>query len=130
MIRVLVIGESTPARAGITQSLCRIDDVDIIAHARGRSSVFTLVATLRPDVVFVDELRWASLAVTRVREALQAHPDAVVIGLVEHPDAGWIVEGLRAGATAVVPRDLQPSTLARVLHEALHDSRVNERHAA
>jgi DNA-binding NarL/FixJ family response regulator len=54
-----------------------------------------------------------------------------VIGLVERPDAGWIVEGLRAGATAVVPRDLDPSTLALVLDEALaHDSRVNERHAA
>jgi DNA-binding NarL/FixJ family response regulator len=131
VIRVLVIGDSSPTRAGITRALCRIERVDIIAHARGRTSIYTLVETLRPDVVFVDELRGPGLAVTRVREALAAHPATVVIGLVERPDAGWIVEGLRAGATAVVPRDLDPSTLALVLDEALaHDSRVNERHAA
>jgi DNA-binding NarL/FixJ family response regulator len=131
VIRALVIADSSPTRASITRALCRIDDVDIVAHARGHASVFTLVATLRPDVVFVDEPRHAAQAVVRVREVRAAHPLAVVIGLVERPDAGWIVEGLRAGATAVVPRDLSPSTLALVLDEALaHDSRVNERHAA
>lgn len=131
MIRALVIGESGPARTSITRALCRIDDVDIVAHARGHASVFTLVDTLRPDVVFVDEPRRVTEAIARIREIRTAHPAAVVIGLVERPDAGWIVEGLRAGATAVVPRDLSPSTLALVLDEALaHDSRVNERHAA
>jgi DNA-binding NarL/FixJ family response regulator len=131
VIRVLVIGESHPVRANLTRALCRIEDVDIVAHARGRNSVFTLVDTLRPDVVFVDELLWSGHSVARVREALAAYPPTVVIGLVERPDAGWIVEGLRAGATAVVPRDLEPTTLALVLDEALaHDSRVNERHAA
>jgi DNA-binding NarL/FixJ family response regulator len=131
VIRALVIGDSSPVRANLTRALCRIEDVDIVAHARGRSSVFALVDTLRPDVVFVDEMLWTGQSVSRVREALAAHPRTVVIGLVERPDAGWIVEGLRAGATAVVPRDLHPTTLALVLDEALaHDSRLNERHAA
>lgn len=131
MIRALVIGESGPTRGSITRALCRIEDVDIVAHARGHASVFSLVATLRPDVVFVDEARCVAQAVARVREVRAAHPAAVVIGLVERPDAGWIVDGLRAGATAVVPRDLDPTTLALVLDEALaHDSRLNERHAA
>jgi DNA-binding NarL/FixJ family response regulator len=129
MIRALVVGDASPARASLTRALCRIDEVDIVAHAHGHSSIFTLVATLRPDVVFIDEQRWAAEAVARVREARGAHPGTVVIGLLEHPEAGWTVEGLRAGATAVVPRDLNPTTLGLVIDEAL-DSRFNERHAA
>jgi DNA-binding NarL/FixJ family response regulator len=127
MIRALIVGESSPSRASLTRALCRIDDVDIVAHARGRTSVFTLVETLRPDVVFVDEMQWTGQSVARVREVRVAHPAAVVIGLVERPDTGWIVEGLRAGASAVVPRDLDPSTLGLVLAEALAP---DERHAA
>lgn len=129
MIRALVIADSSPTRTSITGALCAISAVDIVAHASGTAPVGTLVETIRPDVVFVDELRWVGEAVARVREVRTAHPEAVVIGLVERPDAGWIVDGLRAGATAVVPRDLDPTTLALVLDEALN-SRVNERHAA
>jgi DNA-binding NarL/FixJ family response regulator len=131
MIRALVIGESSRTRASLTRALCSIERIDIVAHARGHASVFALVEMLRPDVVFVDEQRFAGQAVARVREVRAACPAAVVIGLVDRPDAGWIVDGLRAGATAVVPRDLHATTLALVLDEALaHDSRVNERHAA
>lgn len=129
MIRALVIADSNPTRTSITGALCALSAVDIVAHASGTAPVGTLVETIRPDVVFVDELRWVGEAVARVREVRTAHPEAVVIGLVERPDAGWIVDGLRAGATAVVPRDLDPTTLALVLDEALN-SRVNERHAA
>jgi DNA-binding NarL/FixJ family response regulator len=129
VIRALVIADSSPTRTSITGALCAISAVDIVAHASGTAPVGTLVETIRPDVVFVDELRWVGEAVARVREVRTAHPEAVVIGLVERPDAGWIVDGLRAGATAVVPRDLDPTTLALVLDEALN-SRVNERHAA
>lgn len=131
MIRALIVGDSSPARASLTRALCSLEGVEVIAHARGRSSVFSLVETLRPDVVFVDEQRWTGHAIARVRDALAAYPPTVVIGLVELSDAGWIVEGLRAGAAAVVPRELGASTLGLVLDEALaHDSRVNERHAA
>lgn len=129
MIRALVIADSSPTRTSITGALCAISAVDIVAHASGAAPVGALVETIRPDVVFVDELRWVGEAVARVREVRAAHAEAVVIGLVERPDAGWIVDGLRAGATAVVPRDLDPITLALVLDEALN-SRVNERHAA
>jgi DNA-binding NarL/FixJ family response regulator len=129
VIRALVIADSSPIRTSITGALCAISQVDIVAHAGGAAHVGTLVETIRPDVVFVDELRWVGEAVARVREVRAAHPEAVVIGLVERPDAGWIVDGLRAGATAVVPRDLDSTTLALVLDEALN-SRLDERHAA
>lgn len=123
MIRVLVVADCGTVLSRITGALCRLERVDIVAYASGRSSVHAIVRAVAPDVVLVDEMRWAGLAVARVSEVRAAHPAAVVIGLVEHPDAGWIVDGLHAGAAAVVPRDLQPETLSLVLEETLAGER-------
>jgi DNA-binding NarL/FixJ family response regulator len=131
MIRVLVVADSGDVLARITASLCRLDRVDIAGYASGRAPVGAQVVAIAPDVVLVDEMCWTGLALSRLGEIRDADPSAVVIGLVERPDAGWIVEGLRAGASAVVPRDLEPETLDLVLHEALaaraHPSYRNQR---
>jgi DNA-binding NarL/FixJ family response regulator len=119
MIRVLVVADSGDVLAGITGVLSQLERVDIVAYATGRSPVDAIVRAVAPDVVMVDEMCWAGLAVARVREIRASRPGAVVIGLVERPDAGWIVDGLRAGADAVVPRDLEPETLDLVLREEL-----------
>ena len=119
MIRVLVVADSGDVMQKVTATLCRIDRVDIVAYASGRTTVGGITRAVAPDVVMVDEMCWAGLALARVKEVREAQPTAVVLGLVGHPDAGWIVDGLRAGATAVVPRDLEPETLQLVLDEAL-----------
>lgn len=119
MIRVLVIADSGDVLAGITGALCRIPRVDIVAYASGRAHVDAIVRALAPDVVMVDEMCWPGLALRRVGEVRRACSEAAVVGLVERPDAGWIVEGLRAGAAAVIPRDLEPGTLSMVLSDVL-----------
>ena len=119
MIRVLVVADAGDVLARVTASLCRLDSVDIVAYASGRTPVDAIVRAVGPDVVMVDEMCWPGLALARVEETRVAAPSAVIVGLVERPDAGWIVEGLRAGAAAVVPRDLEAETLRLVLQEAL-----------
>jgi DNA-binding NarL/FixJ family response regulator len=119
MIRVLVVADSGDVLSRVTASLCRVESIDIVAYASGRAPVDAIVRAVGPDIVMVDEMCWPGLALARVDEVRAASPRAVVVGLVERPDAGWIVEGLRAGAAAVVPRDLEPETLRLVLAEAL-----------
>jgi DNA-binding NarL/FixJ family response regulator len=119
MIRVLVVADSGDVMQRVTATLCQIDRVDIVAYASGRTPVDQVVRAVGPDVVLLDEMCWPGLALTRLAEVREACPLAVVIGLVERPDDSWIVEGLKAGAGAVVPRDLEPETLQLVLGEAL-----------
>lgn len=119
MIRVLVVADCGDVLSRITEVLCKLERVDIVAYASGRAPVDAIVRAVAPDVVMVDEMCWAGLALARVEEVRAADPGAVVVGLVERPDAGWIIDGLRAGASAVVPRDLEPETLDLVLQEAL-----------
>jgi DNA-binding NarL/FixJ family response regulator len=61
-------------------------------------------------------MSWTGLALNRIQEIRAAQPDVAVLGLSDR-DADWVIAGLRAGANAVVPRDLQPATLALVLRE-------------
>jgi DNA-binding NarL/FixJ family response regulator len=119
MIRVIVVADSGPVMATVTRALGGISHVEIVGYASGRVQVGAMVRSLSPDVVLIDEMCWSGLALTRVAEVRKVAPGTVVVGLVEHPDAGWIVEGLRAGAAAVVPRDMDAATLDRVLTEAL-----------
>lgn len=136
MIRILLVADSGDVLSEVTDVLRRLEQVDIVAYANGRTRVDAIARAVAPDVALVDEMCWTGLATARIGEILQAQPSAVVLGLVGRPDAGFILEGLRAGASAVVPRDLQPETLRLVLGEALADrarqplNHDDERHAA
>jgi DNA-binding NarL/FixJ family response regulator len=119
VIRVLLVADSGPVMASVTASLWQIAAVDIAGHASGRSRVAALVRSIQPDVVVVDQMCWTGLALTRIAEVRDADPRVPVVGLMAHADADWAPDGLRAGAAAVVPRDLHPHTLELVLREAI-----------
>jgi DNA-binding NarL/FixJ family response regulator len=126
MIRVLVVADRGAALAAITGSLCRLAHVDIAAYASGRARIDAIVGAVGPDVVVIDELRRPGAAETRIAEAVGAAPQTPVLGLSERADGPWTMAALRAGATAVVPRDLEPHALATVLSEVLGAARMQQ----
>jgi DNA-binding NarL/FixJ family response regulator len=137
VIRTLIVADAGSVLAAITSSMCRLEHVDIVAYASGRTRVDQVVGAVGPDVVLVDEMRRPGQALERIAEVRAAAPLAAVVGLTDRPDSSWVAEALRAGATAVVPRDLAPETLGLVLGEALsspqmkhHVSTSTERSAA
>jgi DNA-binding NarL/FixJ family response regulator len=126
MIRVLVVADSGQVMDTLTRSLQAIERVDIVGYANGRSPVDAIVRSIHPDVVLVDEMRWPVIALTRVSEICEAVPAVKIVVLTERPDVGWIADGLRRGAAAIVPRAMNAQTLDRVLGEALRtDARMN-----
>jgi DNA-binding NarL/FixJ family response regulator len=125
MIRTLIVADAGNVLAAITSSLCRLERVDIVAYASGRARVDAVVRAVGPDVVLVDEMRRPGQALERIAEVRAAEPLAAVVGLTDRPDSSWVADALRAGATAVVPRDLAPETLGLVLSEALTSPQLN-----
>jgi DNA-binding NarL/FixJ family response regulator len=121
MIRVLVVADSGSAMAAITASLSGILEVDIVGYANGGTHVAPIVRAASPDIVLVDEMHWPPLALARIDEACSAGAGVHVVGLAESPDAGWVLDALRAGAATVVPRGLDAATLATVLRDVLRD---------
>lgn len=119
MIRTLVVADCGAAMASITATLAHVADVDIVAYASGARPIAAVLRSTTPDVVLVDEMRRPGLGVRRIAEARATDPSVAVIGLADRVSGGWAPGALRAGAAAVVPADLEPATLARVLHEVV-----------
>jgi DNA-binding NarL/FixJ family response regulator len=120
MIRVLVVADSGTAMATVTETLWSIAGVDIAGYASGRNPVESVLRALDPDVAVVDQMGWTGVALDRIREVRRVRPHVGLIALGE-PEADWAIDALHAGADAVVPRDLQPATLAVVLREVMGD---------
>jgi len=119
MTRVIVVADCGHSMATLTQALAGIDSVDVVRHASGRAAVAPLARKLSADVVFVDELHWPPLVLSRVSEIAKDAPDTAVIVLTSTPDAGWLADALRQGAAAVASSGLDTPTLARLLREVL-----------
>lgn len=119
MIRTLVIADSGATMAAITAALSAAVGVDIVAYASGTAPVTAVVRAARPDLVLVDEMHRPGLGARRIAEVHGGDSRIAIVGLTENVEGAWAADAFRAGASAVVPRGLEPVTLARVLHEAI-----------
>jgi DNA-binding NarL/FixJ family response regulator len=117
MIRLLVVADSGAVMSAITQSLHRLRGVEIVAYASGRARLDAVVRAVAPDVVLIDEMRRSGRAAERIAEVRGALPAARVIGLTDRLESPWVIDALRAGASTVVPCDLDALTLEAVLRE-------------
>jgi DNA-binding NarL/FixJ family response regulator len=121
MISVALIADSGPALEAMTSSLSSVPGVDIVRHCHGHAPVSSGLARFAPDLILLDEMRWPRLALQRLTEIGETLPHARVVVRASRPDAGWLAEALRAGASAVVPATAGPETLAVVLNEVIAD---------
>jgi DNA-binding NarL/FixJ family response regulator len=62
-------------------------------------------------------MRRSGTAAVRIAEVREALPAAAVIGLTDRLESPWVIDAMRAGASTVVPCDLDPTTLEAVLRE-------------
>jgi two-component system, NarL family, response regulator DesR len=130
VIRTLVVADSGEAMASITASLSVLPAVEIVGYASGRTALAAVARVAAPDAVLIDEMWPSGRAIDRIGELRSALPGAVVIGLASELESPWVISALRAGASTVVPRALEPATLGVVLRESVESARHPELGAA
>ena len=121
MISLLLVADSGTTMQALTTRLGSVVGVEIAAYASGAAPIAAIVAATRPDVILVDEMPHTPRALMRIAEATAAFPTVKVVGMTERVEGGWAPDALRAGACAVVPRDIAPGGLALVLAEVAAD---------
>ena len=121
MISVALIADSGAALEAMTSSLASVPGVNIVRHCHGHMRIGAGLKRCAPDLVLLDEMHWPRLALQRLDEIHQLLPDTRVVVRTERPDAGWLADALRAGASAVVPATAGPETLGLILQEVLSD---------
>ena len=119
MISVALIADSGPALEAMTRGLASLSGVNIVRHCHGHARIGAGLKRCAPDLVLLDEMHWPRLALQRLDEIHQLLPDTRVVVRTERPDAGWLADALRAGASAVVPATAGPDTLGVVLKEVV-----------
>lgn len=119
MISVALIADSGSALEAMTRSLATMPGVEIVRHCHGHARVGAGLARCAPDLVLLDEMHWPRLALQRLAEIHEILPSARVIVRAARPDAGWLADALRAGASAVVPATAGAETLGLVLQEVV-----------
>lgn len=125
MISVALVADSGTAMEAMTRSLASLSSVNIVRHCHGHTPIAPALVRFAPDLVLVDEMHWAKLALRRVEEIHQTLPAACIVVRSERPEAGWLAAALRAGACAVVPATAGPETLGRVLAEVVSERELD-----
>lgn len=98
MIRVLLVDDSAAFRAGMTQLLATIADVEICGPATDGSSGLDLALRTQPDIVLMDLSmpQMSGIEATRALHQQAPHIGVVVMTMLEDDDA--VGQALRAGA--------------------------------
>jgi DNA-binding NarL/FixJ family response regulator len=98
VIRVVLVDDSAAFRAGMTQLLATIADVEICGTATDGSSGLDLALRTQPDIVLMDLSmpQMSGIEATRVLHQQAPHIGVVVMTMLEDDDA--VGQALRAGA--------------------------------
>ena len=119
MISVALIADSGSALEAMTRSLASLPGVNIVRHCHGHARIGAGLKRCAPDLVLLDEMHWPRLALQRLEEIHEVLPTTRVVVRSARPDAGWLADALRAGASAVVPATAGADTLGLVLQEVV-----------
>jgi DNA-binding NarL/FixJ family response regulator len=100
--RVLLVDDHTLVREGLKAMLERKENLQVVAEAEDGRSAVKLAAELRPDIVIMDVGLPDLNGIEATRQIRDQNPQIKVLALSMHADRHFIVEMLRAGASAYI----------------------------
>jgi DNA-binding NarL/FixJ family response regulator len=114
MARVL-LADSQPLFNEALEALFSRDDAhQVIGRCSSAESAYTMVTSLRPDLVLVDAALGLDGSPNLVARMLETCPEARVVVLGDDHDADLLLAALRSGAAGVVGKTYGASTVLRV----------------
>ena len=103
MIRVLVSATSEIARAGLDSMLSVAPGISVVASAIGLERIASQVEELRPDVALVELA--SDDALSGLLDLGSKMPVAGIVLLAEDSEGRRLLEALRSGVQAILPRN-------------------------
>jgi DNA-binding NarL/FixJ family response regulator len=117
-IKILIVDDQSLFREGLKTLLAVQPDFEVVGEASNGEEALRLSATLKPGVILMD-LRMPVLDGVRTTERLrEVMPDARVIMLTTFDDDDLVFDGLRAGATGYLLKDVSSEKLFEAIRAA------------
>jgi len=116
-IRVLLVDDQPLARTGLRRIIDSDSAFTVVGEAADGVEAVQRAAALRPDLVLMD-IRMPILdGIEATRGILDAHDEVRVIVLTTFGVDEYVVDALRAGASAFLLKEAPPERILATLHE-------------
>jgi DNA-binding NarL/FixJ family response regulator len=117
-IRVVLVDDQELIREGLAIILDAQPDIDIIGQAADGQEAVEVAAKLQPDVVLMD-IRMPRLnGIKATRQIKDAYPEIQVLILTTYSEDELVFEGIRAGASGYLLKDITRGDLADAVRGA------------
>ncbi len=114
-IRVALVDDQPLLRTGFGLILDAEDDLDVVGEASDGAAAVQLVAREKPDVVLMDVRMPVMDGIEATRRIVGEFPDTRVIILTTFDLDEYAFNGLTAGASAFLLKDVDPEELVRAV---------------
>lgn len=114
-IRVLLVDDQPLLRTGFGLILGAEDDLDVVGEASDGAAAVAMVARERPDVVLMDVRMPVMDGIEATRRIVDEFPETRVIILTTFDLDEYAFNGLTAGASAFLLKDVGPDELVRAV---------------
>ena len=101
-IRIILADDHSILREGLKSLISKETDISVVAEAENGVVVLEQVRNLNPDVVVMDVAMPELNGIEATRQIAVEFPEIRVIALSMHSDRRFVIEMLRAGASAFV----------------------------
>ena len=117
-IRVLLADDHPTMRAGLSQLLAAVADIEVVGAAADGQEAVGLAAEQRPDVILMDLQMPVLDGIEATRQIVEAGSEGRIVILTSFSDRERIVEALDAGAIGYLLKDAEPDELLRGIRAA------------
>jgi DNA-binding NarL/FixJ family response regulator len=115
-LRVLVVDDSEPFRAGLAALLASVDGIVCVGEATTGDEAIARALALHPDVVLMDLNMPGRNGIDATRAIVSSAPHIAVLALTMHDDDDSVFAALQAGARGYLVKGARQTELLRALH--------------
>jgi DNA-binding NarL/FixJ family response regulator len=115
-VSVVVVDDQLLVRAGFRALLGSDPDIEVVGEASNGLEALDIVRETKPSVVLMDVRMPEMDGLEATRRLLADNPDTRVLILTTFDLDEYVYEGLQAGASGFVLKDIDPAELIRAVH--------------
>lgn len=120
-LRILLVDDHEIMRQGLRLLLEKQSDMEVIGEANNGEKAVQLADELSPDIIVMDVNMPGLDGANATRQIKIHHPNIKIVALSMHSKKGFIVEMLKAGASAYVLKENAFSELVNAISTVLTD---------
>lgn len=117
--RLVIVADNSLIVETIRLCFLKTGEFRLVGYADARRTSAPTIVGAEPDVLLIDDMERAELALQLMREVTEQSPRVSMIVLSATTDPTWLEQLFQAGAVGVISKAAHPSALVTLIRELL-----------